>query len=395
MAITLSLRQELIGNLARWIFSPLAGTVYSEWKKVLKKYGNTIPPRYWPRTAFTTTMSLMNTALAHWEQKKYRSDLESIEVKSPIFIIGHHRSGTTHLWRLLTNDKRFVYPTVTETLFPETLLTFKNIAHKLASWFSPDERPQDKVKHSADSPLGEEWGLCSSTFLSTHMSRYFPEFRDHFKYMLSLKDASSNQRTKWKKALYKFAQKLLYRSDPDATILFKAPTNTAKIQLLLEVFPDAQFIHIYRNPYRVYQSTMKMERKSLPYCCYQSKNLQGLEDYVIWRYKKMYHTFLKDKALIPEGNLTQLAYEDLVQNRVAAIEKIYHDLGLESFSEIKPGLLEYIESIADYETNNYPSLPNAKKRKIADAWGHCFDAFGYATKLYPLQHEEVKNTAVS
>jgi hypothetical protein len=365
----------------KWVLSPLAGSLFADWARALKKYGKEIPPRYWLRTAFTTTMSLLNSAMAVREEKKYHSRLKSIEVNAPIFIIGHHRSGTTHLWRLLAHDKRFIYPEVTETLFPNTLLTFKDMAHKLATWFMPEKRPQDNVKHSADVPLDEEWGLCTSTFLSTNMARHFPKYRDRFKYMLSLENASEEEKAAWKNALRSLAIKLQFHKGSANTIVFKAPDNTAKIQLILDVFPDARFIHIYRNPYRVFQSTVKMEKKSLPFCSYQSKQWDELEPFIIWRYREMYDVYFRDKNLIPANHLSEISYEELVQNRAKAIENIYLELGLDSFDLMRPNLINYINSIAGYQTNSYPELSVFKKRKIATEWQHCFEAFGYPTEL--------------
>jgi LPS sulfotransferase NodH len=371
--------------LAKWFLSPLAGITFGDWLRVLKRCGHGISPRYWPRTAFTTLMSLMNSALAPWEEKEYDADLALVQVTSPIFIIGHERSGTTHLCRLLAIDERFIFPEVTETLFPHTLLTFKHIARNMAEWFSPEKRPQDDVKNAAGFPLEDEWGLCTSTLLSTYMGRYFPHHRDHYKYTLSLKDAAEEEQQHWKKAYHLFAKKLHFQKGSEAILLSKATPNTAKIRLLLDIFPDARFIHIYRNPYRVFQSTLKMEKKSLPFCCYQSMRLEELEHYIIWRYREMYNTFFEDKHLIPEGHFTQLAYEDLVQDRMATVRKIYQDLSLGSFNSMKPDLTTYINDIADYQANSYPALSEHKKRKIADAWHRCFEAFSYPTELQALQ----------
>lgn len=351
-----------------------------------------MPVQYWPRRIFTTGMSLLNTALAGRERKKYKQELASVDVQSPVFIIGHHRSGTTHLWRLLTYDKRFIYPKVTEVLFPHTMLTFETIAFCLANIFSPEKRPQDNVKHAAKSPLSEEWGLCAHTFLSTQMSRYFPQHRERFKYMLSLKEGTRQEKNQWKKAVHLIARKLLLQNGKNKTVLFKSPSNTAKIKLLVDLYPDAKFIHIYRNPYRVFKSSVKMEKEAIPFCCYQPKDLDGIEDYIIWQYREMYRTFFEDKHLIPNKNLTQISYEELVRNRAGTIKKIYRDLNLGSFDDVKPDLTEYIESVSDYKTNNYAELPPQKKKKIADAWLPYFKAFGYSTELGA---PEAGSTAVS
>ena len=47
-------------------------------------------------------------------------------------------------------------------------------------------------------------------------------------------------------------------------VLLKSPANTGRIKEILEVYPDACFIHIHRDPYAVYQSNVKLYEKILP-----------------------------------------------------------------------------------------------------------------------------------
>lgn len=363
-------------DLAKWLFTPLAGVTIGLWLKVLKKHGTTIPVRYWPRNCFTIFMGIINSLMALREPDSWKDD--KYKPKCPIFIIGHHRSGTTHLWKLLSVDKKFIYPTVTETIFPFTMLSMESITNKLARIFSPRKRPQDNVSSSSESPMGEEWALCTSTFLSTHMARHFPHNRDDYKKYLTMKDVDEEEKTTWKSALDMVARKILYRYGTDATILFKAPPNTAKIKLILELYPDARFIHIYRNPLHVYRSVLYMERKSLPLCTYQQTNEDGLKGFIIWRYKTMYNSFLEDKDDIPAKQFTELSFEELEKDRVVAIEKIYKDLQKEGFESIRPELEKYVDSISDYQKNRY-RLGKEDRELVKKEWGRFIDHWGYHT----------------
>jgi len=364
-------------DLAKWLFTPLAGVTLGRWLKVLKKHGTTIPIRYWPRNAFTIFMGAVNTLMS-LREPDLRKD-EKYKPKSPIFIIGHHRSGTTHLWKLLSVDKRFIYPTVTETIFPFTMLSMETITNKLARIFIPRKRPQDNVSSSSESPMGEEWALCTSTFLSTHMARHFPNNRDEYKKYLTMKEANEDEKTLWKSALDMFARKILFHYGTDDILLFKAPPNTAKIKLILELYPDARFIHIYRNPLHVFRSVLHMERHSLPLCTYQLAGEEGLKDFIIWRYKAMYDSFLEDIKYVPEEQFTELSFEELEKDRVAAIEKIYKDLQMEGFESIRPELKKYVDSISDYQKNSY-NLDEEDSELVKKEWRIFIDRWGYHTE---------------
>ena len=58
---------------------------------------------------------------------------------------------------------------------------------------------------------------------------------------------------RWKAAFVRFLKKLTL--EHDRPMLLKSPPHTGRIKLLLELFPDARFVHIRRNPYTVFQST--------------------------------------------------------------------------------------------------------------------------------------------
>ena len=71
-------------------------------------------------------------------------------------------------------------------------------------------------------------------------------------------------------------------------------------------------------------------------------------------------------------------YEDLERDPVGQVESIYRSLGLPGFDAFRPSLAAYASSIAGYRKNRHPALPGPTRRRVADAWRRCFDAWGYA-----------------
>ena len=47
-------------------------------------------------------------------------------------------------------------------------------------------------------------------------------------------------------------------------LIVKNPVNTARIDKLLKLYPDAKFLYIYRNPVTVFYSTQKFFRNLFP-----------------------------------------------------------------------------------------------------------------------------------
>jgi len=112
----------------------------SDWLRLLKRQGRSIPPHYWPRTLFTTAMACGNSVLAPWEHYRQAEKIEAAVVRKPIFILGHHRSGTTHLWNLMATDSRLVYPTVLGGLSPY-LSQLRTGYPRYGSMHNPEQTP--------------------------------------------------------------------------------------------------------------------------------------------------------------------------------------------------------------------------------------------------------------
>lgn len=363
--------------LAEWLFTPLAGILLGNWLHLLLRHGKNIGWRYIPKAIFTTFMALLNSLVFLFEKALYQQKIKRQTVTAPVFIIGHHRSGTTHLWNLLTQDERFTYPSVLQAVFPHTFLIFEKMIHGLAQSFAPKKRPQDNVSMNPDSPIEEERALCTATFLSLQMGRHFPQKRDTFLPLLSLSGLSANDKQRWADAFREFAQKLLLRHGSERTLIFKTPDHTAKVQEILKVFPDARFVHIHRHPYHVFRSTVNMEKTTVPLYAYQKPRLHDLEDFVLRRYGIMYDHLLKSKTEVPARQFTEVAYHEVDENPVETVARIYRDLSLPHFENARPRLERYVDSLQGYRKNRYSDLPAEQKQKINEQWKAVFEAYSY------------------
>ncbi|MBW1749449.1 MAG: sulfotransferase [Deltaproteobacteria bacterium] len=368
-------KEPIRSALAQWVFTPLAGILLSDWLRLLKQRGRSIPPRYWPRTLFTTAMACGNSVLAPWERYRQSDKIEAAVVRAPIFIIGHHRSGTTHLWNLMATDSRLVYPTVLQAVFPHTFLTCEQAIHGMATRFTPSKRPQDNVEFSPDSPIEEERAICTSCFYSMQMFRHFPGSVDDFRRFLTMRKTTPAEQARWRQSLDNFARKLLVRRGGDATLLFKAPDHTGKIRLVLEQFPDARFIHIHRDPYKVYASTQQMEIATQSLYAYQQLDKDTLDEYILWRYKAMYDAFFEDVPMIPQGQFVDVAFTDLRNDPIGEVTRVGREIGFNG-PELS-ALQGYVDSIAEYKMNKRPPLADEVRQRVAKRWKRCFDAWGY------------------
>ena len=89
--------------------SYFGGIGLGEWLALVAENHFAIAPSCWPRAAFISAFSLPNAVVAAIESARFRRQWEQAEIQPPLFILGHYRSGTTHLHNLLALDTRFAF----------------------------------------------------------------------------------------------------------------------------------------------------------------------------------------------------------------------------------------------------------------------------------------------
>ena len=106
-------------------------------------------------------------------------------------------------------------------------------------------------------------------------------------------------------------------------------------------------------------------------------------DFVITEFKALMEQYLKDRALIPGGNLAEVKYEDLISDPLGELERIYAALGLSDWeSGGKQAVIEYLSTLSDYPKNTFESDPVAMER-ISQAWRFAFEEWNYELPVKP------------
>src|SRR5262249_1093814 len=145
---------------------------------------------------------------------------------------------------------------------------------------------------------------------------------------------------RWQAGVRWFVQKLT-RVD-GRPLLMKSPPHTARVRLLLELFPDARFIHVYREPYTVFRSTLQLFERVTGMVGLQRPALGRIPTRVLRQYRLMYDAYFADRPLIPKGQLHEARFEDLERDPLGEIERAYSGLKVPSFAELRPALNEYV-----------------------------------------------------
>ena len=149
----------------------------------------------------------------------------------------------------------------------------------------------------------------------------------------------------------KFLKQITFRTPK--RIVLKSPPHTARIEVLLELFPDARFVHIVRNPYKVFASTVNLWKRLYEGQGLQKPRNEGIEEFVLDTYVRMNKKLDQTRGLVHPSRFYEMRYEDLVADPVAQIRRLYEHLELGDFEPVAPAIEAYQAARADYKTKKY------------------------------------------
>jgi len=354
---------------------PLFGISTKNWIQVLKN-NKGVDYDYFSRGIFITLSSIFTSPARFLFKMKYGSKIENAEIKNPpVIIVGHWRSGTTYLHELLGQDPQFCYISLWHTLLPDSFLIL-NPTKKFLSNFLPKTRPMDSIEVDIDGPYEEEAGLATLMPWSFFHCLHFPKNADEqYKRSIHFDGLTDEEKNHWKQTYLKFMKTVTFDNN-GKRLLIKNPANTGRIKALIDIFPDARFIHIYRNPYKVYLSTIKMRNRVLDKLALQKGSKDEIETQVIDYYIRVMNSYFETEKLIPKENLIDIKYEDLVKDPIKQVKTIYSKLRLPGIEKALPEMQKYLDRKADYKVNVY-SIDKKILKRVKDNWSFTIDRWGY------------------
>lgn len=355
---------------------PLSGSSFINWAHVLIQNHFCIDYQFIPRALYVTLMTAALSFFRRYEHRKFHHHIKQVTVKEPIFVIGHFRSGTTFLHYLFGQDPNLGYVSTFETMTPGMIIANEDMFRNLVKNHLPAKRPMDDLEMHANLPYEEEYAIANMSPYSFYHGWYFPKRWNHYfdKYVL-FKNSSLDEINKWKQTYDYFLKKITYKN-AGKPILLKNLVNTGRVKLLLDLYPDARFIHIHRNPYHVYRSTWKLYQKILPIFSFQHIDTNTLDKYILDSYKKLFKAYLSEKHLIKKENLIEFSYDTFINTPVGTMKTIYDALGIAGFNDARPFFQDYVNKHKNYKASSY-NFTEKEKQKIYHEWKFMFDAYGY------------------
>lgn len=266
---------------------------------------------------------------------KRHPEILRIEIDRPIIVAGLPRGGTTHLQNFLSADPRLRELPMWEATCPvpgpadEPTAKDPNPrrSRALAAWSQFDSLlPYTKNIHEMSPDyVSEDVELQCVDFGSYYLEWriHAPRWRDYYLAM----DHTSVYRY-LKKAL----QVLTYLRGPNRWVL-KCPQHMEQLLPLFKVFPDATVALMHRDP-------IASIRSALVGVCYISRITRNrirphqVADYWVDRYQRLLRACVRDRAKVPDSQVVDVYFDQLMARPMAVIEDIYRKAGLLLTEEI-------------------------------------------------------------
>lgn len=302
--------------------------------------------------------------------------------KPPVFILGHNRSGTTYLHKLLINDPQFGYFQNTDMLFPSVKTPFNGFLKKCIGSLLKLLKAKSFAYNNTDLILEDpqEEDMCMTAMFqsaSAYWGFVFPKqallnFRKYVYF-----DHDSDKR-EWINQYQYFIRKITLKNK-GKRLLLKNPANTARVATLIKMYPDAKFLFIHRNPKRVFYSTKRIWYHAMNELGMQKIDDQAIEENIIEHYKTMHTLYENYKALIPEKHLCEISYLELEKCPLETLKRVYDQLKLGDFESVKTCFSKQLSKEVAYRKFSYQynektnTMIKNKLKKYFLMWNYSFE----------------------
>jgi hypothetical protein len=295
--------------------------------------------------------------------------LRRTRVVAPVFILGHARSGTTLLHRIMSADaERFSAFRLYELFLPSLLE--KRVVRSLgaldARWLGGalerrirawDARKFGKTRDvhamSLFEPEEDDGVLTHSCASGAWIVRlpYLGEL--DFYHVDELPEPRRRRRMRF---YAECVRRQLCLNGAHKTHLSKNPIFAGRVASLLETFPDARIVVPFRNPYETIPSLLELMRIAWKMRKWTDAEMERSLRVLA---EQSFHTYrhpLEVLARHPETPRAIVDYAELVAEPKKVVERVYAELGIPLTAAYEQALAALQEKARRHETSHRYSL---------------------------------------
>jgi hypothetical protein len=144
------------------------------------------------------------------------------------------------------------------------------------------------------------------------------------------------------------------------------------------MFPRAKFVHLVRDPYAVVPSTLRLWQSLESVQGLQHPRFEHLVEYVFDAFQRVYRGFEAAQHLLDRNQICTVRYEQLVQDPVTEVARVYEELELGGFDAVRSRLQQYARSAKQYQANRL-TLPPRLRQEISRRCAAFIEKYEYAS----------------
>lgn len=342
------------------------------WRNKIAKSRYKMAAKIWLICTVAQPFQLLQRLLFNHRIKKV-----DLKQNPPLFVLGHWRSGTTHLHYILSKDKQFDFLTNYQAMLMNVSLLGRTWLKFLLAPLMPDKRPQDNIQLHPDYPSEDEQPFTSLSIHTGGQIFYFPRNISYHDKYHTFKGVTSHEKRRFIKEYTHLLKTISYLNSGKKPLLLKNPHNTGRVKELYEMFNDAKFLFIHRNPYEVYSSMQHHFKKMISTQHLQELTQAEIHERILYCYETILQKYIEDAKRLPNNQIIEIAYTDLEEEPMLTIEKVYQQLNIASFENVKAEMNDYILSLGEYKKNEFKSLPVDVIHEINTRWQFAFEQWNY------------------
>jgi len=329
-------------------------------------------------------------------------------LEKPLFIMGNLRSGSTFLHRLLSRDSEtftslttwdiYLTPSVTQKKITQFVARldkkyFNSALHRLLYAFDRATLGKFKIHPISFFQPEEDENIHLHIWDGYFVTFLFP-FMDEFPNYQHFDEALSPER---KRRIMTFYRSMLQRhmyATGKKYFVAKNPASSAKIETLMEFFPEARVIYLARNPLDMLPSTVSWINYARRQFTDPKETWLYLDE-IVDMTQHWYRHPLQYLDAHPSPRNLILNYDDLIQRPEAVLRAFYEQFGYPD----KPGL-EIIVDEAVKETMSFNSdhvysyeEMGFTREQIIELYPEIFERFGFDERE-PI-HSRAKNRSAN
>lgn len=217
----------------------------------------------------------------------------------------------------------------------------------------PSKRPGDGMRISVNLPQEDEYALSNITHRSFYHFFYFPSnYSKYYKHYVRFELQPEEHIDTWKLDYRKLVIQALLNTKGRRALL-KNPVNTGRMKILIDVFPDADFIFMVRNPIIVYLSTKKFFTQLFPSVNLEKFTSEEIKGMILDLYELLMKDYISDKRFVGKDRIVEIRYEDFEVNPLEMVQQLYSKFSPKEIKDMNPVFEDFLAQQKKHKACKY------------------------------------------